>query len=79
MIDGNKYLEIIEDGIKAELNRIANEEIENLVQECRDMLNKRKCELISELFSTIEVCSSYNSANQNTTIQINIRSNNNDT
>ena len=67
----NDILSAINDSIRQELNRVANEEIERLVHKFRCELGKHRTEIIGNLINRIEVLSLQEK--DTSTIQINIR------
>lgn len=71
-------LQSINDAVKDALEKQADEEIEKLVQEFRGRLNKRRAEIVGELISNLEILCSNSDFSNTATIQVNIRSNNND-
>ena len=65
-------LSAIQECIKDELEKQADKEIENLVNDFRNRLNKRKAEIVGELVNGIEVLTKRDSVYGHTQIQINI-------
>ena len=69
----NDILSSIKEKMRAELSRIANEEIDKLVHKFTCELGKHKAELISTLINNIEIIVKENHFNRDVTFQINIK------
>lgn len=72
--DDRNLLSLINEHVRQELNRAANEEIEKLVHKFRCEIGKHKTEIVGNLINQMEVLLSKDPAMGLTTIQINIRS-----
>lgn len=63
----------VENVVRQELNRVANEEIEKLVHKFRCELGKHKGEIVGKLINGIEMLSTKDLASNSVIFQINIK------
>lgn len=69
----NDFVSTLNDSIRQELNSVADEEIEKLVDKFRCELGKHRAIIIGNLIDNIEFSFSRDTVSDNTVFQINIR------